>query len=159
MVYSRVLTLFWLSLLLFLLFLQVASLKGLSTEDQKEIDRWVELYEFHDKYTYVGKLVQGNPVDEAVEQAMREEQVLVDIQRTATDTNVDVVDELIACKAAQGKQQGNAAWAADTCLQASDRATTDADTKAEILKRVGFKENGQKVERRYVENGTELNGT
>ena len=95
MVYSRVLTLFWLSLLLFLLFLQVASLKGLSTEDQKEIDRWVELYEFHDKYTYVGKLVQGNPVDEAVEQAMREEQVLVDIQRTATDTNVDVVDELI----------------------------------------------------------------
>ena len=70
-------------------------MKGLSTEDQKEIDRWVELYEFHDKYTYVGKLVQGNPVDDAVEQAIREEQILVDIQRTATDTNVDVVDELI----------------------------------------------------------------
>ena len=78
----------------------VPSLKGLSYQDQKEIDRWVELYEFHDKYTYIGKLVAGDPVDEAVEQAMLEEKVLLDVQQTAKKQNQDVVDALIQ----RGKQ-------------------------------------------------------
>ncbi len=32
----------------------------------KEIDRWVELYETHDKYTFVGYLVD-DPVEEILE--------------------------------------------------------------------------------------------
>lgn len=33
----------------------------------KEIDRWVELYETHDKYTFVGHLVD-DPVNDILEQ-------------------------------------------------------------------------------------------
>ena len=54
----------------------VPNLDGLSSEDLKEVNRWVELYEFHDKYTYVGRLVSADPVSDAVAAAMREEEAL-----------------------------------------------------------------------------------
>jgi predicted heme/steroid binding protein len=73
----------------------VPSLLGLSQADRKEIDRWVELYEFHDKYTYVGKLVQNDPVNDAVEQALLEEQVLRDIQRIAEEQGENIVEVLV----------------------------------------------------------------
>ena len=37
-------------------------LTGLTDAELKEIDRWTEMYETHDKYTYVGALVE-DPVD------------------------------------------------------------------------------------------------
>mmetsp|Transcript_29599 Transcript_29599/g.62215 ORF Transcript_29599/g.62215 Transcript_29599/m.62215 type:complete len:224 (-) Transcript_29599:47-718(-) len=42
------------------------SLEGLNEKELKEIDRWVELYETHDKYTFVGYLVD-DPVVEILE--------------------------------------------------------------------------------------------
>jgi len=42
------------------------SLEGLTDSELKEIDRWLELYETHDKYTFVGHLVD-DPVNEILE--------------------------------------------------------------------------------------------
>jgi predicted heme/steroid binding protein len=39
-----------------------SSTEGLTEKEFKEIDRWLELYETHDKYTFVGFLVD-DPVD------------------------------------------------------------------------------------------------
>ncbi|KAL3792032.1 hypothetical protein HJC23_011197 [Cyclotella cryptica] len=49
-----------------------SSLEGLTEKELKEIDRWVELYETHDKYTFVGHLVD-DPVDEILENVQEEE--------------------------------------------------------------------------------------
>ena len=43
------------------------SLDGLTASELKEIDRWLELYETHDKYTFVGHLVD-DPVNDILEQ-------------------------------------------------------------------------------------------
>eukprot|EP00584_Thalassiosira_punctigera_P011167 CAMPEP_0172531950 /NCGR_PEP_ID=MMETSP1067-20121228/5166_1 /TAXON_ID=265564 ORGANISM="Thalassiosira punctigera, Strain Tpunct2005C2" /NCGR_SAMPLE_ID=MMETSP1067 /ASSEMBLY_ACC=CAM_ASM_000444 /LENGTH=224 /DNA_ID=CAMNT_0013316393 /DNA_START=128 /DNA_END=802 /DNA_ORIENTATION=- len=43
------------------------SLEGLKENELKEIDRWLELYETHDKYTFVGHLVD-DPVNEILDQ-------------------------------------------------------------------------------------------
>lgn len=42
------------------------SLDGLTAKEMKEVDRWLELYETHDKYTFVGYLVD-DPVDDIIE--------------------------------------------------------------------------------------------
>ncbi|KAL9178714.1 hypothetical protein ACHAXT_003845 [Thalassiosira profunda] len=42
------------------------TLEGLTDKELKEIDRWLELYETHDKYTFVGHLVD-DPVEEILE--------------------------------------------------------------------------------------------
>jgi len=42
------------------------SLEGLTAKEIKEIDRWLELYETHDKYTFVGHLVD-DPVNEILD--------------------------------------------------------------------------------------------
>ncbi len=72
----------------------VANLDGLSASDRKEVDRWVELYEFHDKYSYVGRLVSEDPVGDAVDRAMREEASLRDAEQDARARGADVSDEL-----------------------------------------------------------------
>ena len=41
-------------------------LGGLSRGELRELDRWLEMYATHDKYTYVGRLVE-DPVDLALE--------------------------------------------------------------------------------------------
>ncbi|KAL3821752.1 hypothetical protein ACHAXA_000251 [Cyclostephanos tholiformis] len=43
------------------------SLEGLTAAELREIDRWLELYETHDKYTFVGHLVD-DPVNDILEQ-------------------------------------------------------------------------------------------
>lgn len=43
------------------------SLDGLTASELKEVDRWLELYETHDKYTFVGHLVD-DPVNDILEQ-------------------------------------------------------------------------------------------
>ena len=43
------------------------SLEGLTAAEIKEIDRWHELYETHDKYTFVGHLVD-DPVNDILDQ-------------------------------------------------------------------------------------------
>lgn len=43
-----------------------SSTEGLTEKEWKEIDRWLELYETHDKYTFVGYLVD-DPVDKILE--------------------------------------------------------------------------------------------
>lgn len=40
----------------------------------KEIDRWLELYETHDKYTFVGWLVD-DPVNEVLDKIEKEDEV------------------------------------------------------------------------------------
>lgn len=42
------------------------SLEGLTEKELREIDRWLELYETHDKYTFVGHLVD-DPVNDILE--------------------------------------------------------------------------------------------
>lgn len=42
--------------------------EGLTPAQHKEIDRWIELYETHDKYTYVGRLQKEDPVDAILEE-------------------------------------------------------------------------------------------
>lgn len=42
------------------------SVEGLTAKELKEIDRWLELYETHDKYTFVGHLVD-DPVNDILE--------------------------------------------------------------------------------------------
>jgi len=42
------------------------SLDGLSESELKEVDRWLELYELHDKYTFVGHLVD-DPVNDILD--------------------------------------------------------------------------------------------
>lgn len=48
------------------------SLDGLTGKEMKEIDRWLELYETHDKYTFVGHLVD-DPVNEILEHIVDDE--------------------------------------------------------------------------------------
>ena len=43
-----------------------SSIDGLNDKQLKEIDRWIELYDSHDKYTYVGKLLTSSPVDDVL---------------------------------------------------------------------------------------------
>mmetsp|Transcript_32727 Transcript_32727/g.104319 ORF Transcript_32727/g.104319 Transcript_32727/m.104319 type:complete len:189 (-) Transcript_32727:139-705(-) len=43
-----------------------SSVDDLDEKQLKEIDRWIELYDSHDKYTYVGKLLDSSPVDDAL---------------------------------------------------------------------------------------------
>ena len=42
-----------------------ADLDGLNEGQLRELDRWMEMYETHDKYTFVGTLVE-DPVDVAL---------------------------------------------------------------------------------------------
>ncbi len=42
-------------------------------QELKEIDRWVELYETHDKYTFVGHLVD-DPVNDILEQVAEDDE-------------------------------------------------------------------------------------
>ena len=65
----------------------VSHLDGLSSDDLREVDRWVELYEFHDKYSYVGKLVSEDPVGDAVDAAMREEEALRAVEEEVAEQN------------------------------------------------------------------------
>ena len=67
----------------------VPHLDGLSRDDLREVDRWVELYEFHDKYSYVGRLVSEDPVGDAVDAALREEEALRDIQKEVEASSQD----------------------------------------------------------------------
>jgi hypothetical protein len=49
-----------------------ASTEGLTEKEFKEIERWLELYETHDKYTFVGYLVE-DPVDKVILEGEQEE--------------------------------------------------------------------------------------
>jgi hypothetical protein len=49
-----------------------ASTEGLTEQEFKEIERWLELYETHDKYTFVGYLVE-DPVDKVILEGEQEE--------------------------------------------------------------------------------------
>ena len=52
-----------------------SSLVGLSETQKQEAYRWLELYEHHDKYAFVGK-IRVDPVHDLVEQALLEEETL-----------------------------------------------------------------------------------
>lgn len=60
---------------------------GLSELQKQEAMRWRELYEHHDKYTFLG-LLRENGVDDLVEQAMLEEVALSE----ARDAEKDFID-------------------------------------------------------------------
>jgi len=49
------------------------SIDGLNAKEMKEIDRWLELYETHDQYTFVGHLID-DPVDEFLEEDDEDEE-------------------------------------------------------------------------------------
>jgi hypothetical protein len=56
-------------------------------KELKEIDRWVELYETHDKYTFVGHLVD-NPVDDILD-SVEEESVESEVEETNTAEEIN----------------------------------------------------------------------
>lgn len=78
----------------------VPSLVGLSESQKREARKWLELYEYHDKYKFIG-MVEENPVADLVEQAMLEDQALKAAQDaeagvTASDgttASFDVINE------------------------------------------------------------------
>ena len=47
-----------------------SDITGLDEKQLKEIDRWIELYDSHDKYHYVGRLEESSPVDDALEREL-----------------------------------------------------------------------------------------
>ena len=65
------------------------SLEGLTEKEIKEIDRWLELYETHDKYTFVGYLVD-DPVNEIVERAQEEDEAA---EAAAAAASVEDLDD------------------------------------------------------------------
>ena len=67
------------------------SMEGLTDKEIKEIDRWLELYETHDKYTFVGYLVD-DPVEEIVERVHDEENEAAAAMEEAEEGE-DVVEE------------------------------------------------------------------
>jgi len=70
------------------------SLEGLTDNEMKEIDRWLELYETHDKYTFVGYLVD-DPVEEIVERVHEENEAAA----AADDLDEEDEEEVIKEKA------------------------------------------------------------
>lgn len=48
------------------------NLEGLNRRELREVERWLELYETHDKYTFVGHLID-DPLDDLIEQYEKEE--------------------------------------------------------------------------------------
>eukprot|EP01038_Epipyxis_sp_PR26KG_P008391 gene8391-11348_t len=53
----------------------VSSLDGLTIEESRQADKWIEFYHNHDKYFYVGRLV-GSPIDATIEKSLHEDELL-----------------------------------------------------------------------------------
>ncbi|KAL7476984.1 hypothetical protein ACHAW6_002811 [Cyclotella cf. meneghiniana] len=70
-----------------------SSLEGLTEKELKEIDRWLELYETHDKYTFVGHLVD-DPVDEILENVEDEEEGTVREQSSGETKTENIAAEV-----------------------------------------------------------------
>lgn len=68
------------------------SMEGFTDKEIKEIDRWLELYETHDKYTFVGYLVD-DPVEEIVERVHDEENEAAAAMEEEEEEVEDVVEE------------------------------------------------------------------
>lgn len=66
------------------------SVDGLSAGEQKEIDRWLELYETHDKYTFVGHLIE-DPVNEILDH-IEEEDAQGEEAKEVEEVNIDEVE-------------------------------------------------------------------
>ncbi|KAJ1459035.1 cytochrome b5-like heme/steroid binding domain-containing protein [Pelagophyceae sp. CCMP2097] len=89
----------------------LSSMEGLTPKELKEVDRWVELYETHDKYTFVGMLV-ADPVEDLVDQLVEG-----DAEADAAEQRADDADDADA-------REGTADAAA---AAATDDAATDGD--------------------------------
>lgn len=59
----------------------VASVVGLTEKEKREVDRWVDFFERHDKYHFVGKMVP-DPVADMIQRKLLEERVA---KRVAND--------------------------------------------------------------------------
>lgn len=57
----------------------MSSLVGLTDSQKQEAKRWLELFEYHDKYQFIGT-VRANPVDDLVEQESIDQDVLKQAQ-------------------------------------------------------------------------------
>jgi predicted heme/steroid binding protein len=68
------------------------SMEGLTDKEIKEIDRWLELYETHDKYTFVGYLVD-DPVEEIVERVHDEENEAAAAMEEEAEEGEDVAED------------------------------------------------------------------
>ena len=60
-------------------------------QEELEIDRWLELYETHDKYTFVGHLIE-DPVNEILDQ-IDEEDAADEEAEEVEEINVDETGE------------------------------------------------------------------
>lgn len=47
-----------------------SSMDGLNEKELQEVDRWVELYQNHDKYTYIGRLIE-DPIESMVDNEIK----------------------------------------------------------------------------------------
>jgi len=57
----------------------VRSLQGLPETLKKEASRWLELYHYHDKYKFIGHLIE-DPVDIILQRSLKEEQRLKSVE-------------------------------------------------------------------------------
>lgn len=66
------------------------TLDGLTDKELKEVDRWLELYETHDKYTFVGHLVE-DPVNGILENIEKEDAAEEEKRGGASTDEADAV--------------------------------------------------------------------
>jgi len=68
------------------------SLDGLTEKELKEVDRWLELYETHDKYTFIGHLVD-DPVNDILEHIEEEDAALAEADGDGEFPSDDATDD------------------------------------------------------------------
>lgn len=69
------------------------SVEGLNKRELREVERWLELYETHDKYTFIGHLVE-DPVDELIEQYEQMEAEDEEMEERNEKKGIDGEDEV-----------------------------------------------------------------
>jgi len=104
-----------------------------------QVDRWLELYEHHDKYRFVGVLAT-NPVEDAVERAMLEEEVLVVQGGVGEEGGGELDGDTLMDRGSALYREGKvdaaiAAWTQALVLFGEGTAVTLKETKAKVTKR------------------------
>ena len=59
----------------------------------KEVDRWLELYETHDKYTFIGHLVD-DPINDILEHIEEEDEAIA-AEEEDGDSSSDLIDQVV----------------------------------------------------------------
>ena len=83
----------------------IASTRGLSPSQIKEADRWIELYEHHDKYKLVGQIRKPQPAQAPGETAEGEEERSAAAAAAAAADEAWEVEQVERAQAAEGSRK------------------------------------------------------